>query len=78
MIAQSQCLKGLSMEEKILMTDREAAKLLSIGRTTLWNNVKQGVIPPPIKIGGSTRWRVADLLDFVANVPTVRDDGDKC
>jgi excisionase family DNA binding protein len=58
------------MEEKILLTDREAAKLLSIGKTTLWNNVKKGEVPAPIKIGGATRWRVADLLAFVANAPT--------
>lgn len=58
------------MEGKLLLTDKEAAKMLSIGKTTLWNNVKKGEVPPPIKIGGSTRWRVADLLAFVANAPT--------
>jgi predicted DNA-binding transcriptional regulator AlpA len=59
------------MEAKLLLTDREAAELLSIGKATLWSNVKKGEVPPPIKIGGATRWRVADLLAFVANAPTV-------
>jgi predicted DNA-binding transcriptional regulator AlpA len=65
------------MEEKILLTDKEAAKLLSIGKTTLWNNVKKGEVPPPIKIGGATRWRVADLLAFVANAPAVPESSAK-
>ena len=63
------------MEGKLLLTDKEAAKLLSIGKTTLWNNVKKGEVPPPIRIGGSTRWRVADLLAFVANAPTMSSNG---
>lgn len=58
------------MTDQVLMRDKEAAKLLGIGKTTLWNNVKKGEVPAPIKIGGSTRWRVADLLAFVANAPT--------
>ncbi len=58
------------MTEKVLMRDKEAAKLLGIGRTTLWNNVKKGEAPAPVKFGGATRWRVADLLAFVANLPT--------
>ena len=58
------------MTDQVLMRDKEAAKLLGIGKTTLWNNVKKGEAPAPIKIGGSTRWRVADLLAFVANAPT--------
>lgn len=59
------------MTDQILMRDVEAAKLLGIGKATLWNNVKKGEVPPPIKIGGATRWRVADLLAFVANAPTM-------
>jgi predicted DNA-binding transcriptional regulator AlpA len=59
------------MSEKILMRDKEAAAFLGIGKTTLWNNVKKGEVPPPIKIGGATRWRVSDLVALVANAPTI-------
>jgi len=58
------------MGEKILLTSKEAAKLLSIGESTLWRDCKEGKLPAPVKIGGATRWRVADLLAFVANAPT--------
>jgi predicted DNA-binding transcriptional regulator AlpA len=59
------------MSEKILMRAKEAAAFLDIGKTTLWNNVKKGEVPPPIKIGGATRWRVSDLVALVANAPTI-------
>lgn len=59
--------------EKILVTADEAAEMLSIGKSTLWREVKEGNLPPPIKVGSITRWRVADLLrcvDGQANQPT--------
>ena len=67
------------MEEKILLTSKEAAKLLSIGESSLWRDSKAGKMPAPIKIGGATRWRVADLLAFVANLPTTpKKDTKRC
>ena len=58
------------MTEKILVPVSEAAQMLSIGESTLWRDSKAGKMPAPVKIGGATRWRVADLLAFVANLPT--------
>lgn len=58
---------------KILLSDKEAAKLLSMGTSTLWRGVKSGEFPAPVKIGGMTRWRVADLHRYVeglASQPT--------
>lgn len=46
---------------KILVPAAEAAKMLSMGESTFWQYVKAGKLPQPIKIGGMTRWRVADL-----------------
>jgi predicted DNA-binding transcriptional regulator AlpA len=48
-------------EEKIMATAEEAARMLSIGRSTFWAQVKARRLPQPVKIGGATRWRVADL-----------------
>jgi predicted DNA-binding transcriptional regulator AlpA len=59
--------------EKILVTAEEAAEMLSIGKSTLWREVKEGNLPKPIKLGSITRWRVADLQASVArqaNPPT--------
>ena len=58
--------------EKILVPAAEAAALLSMGKSTFWREVAKGVVPGPVKIGGLTRWRVADLHRFVqqASCPT--------
>jgi len=47
--------------EKLLIPDKQAAEMLSIGRSTFWREVKAGNLPQPVKIGGVTRWRLADL-----------------
>jgi predicted DNA-binding transcriptional regulator AlpA len=47
--------------EKLLVRDTEAAKMLDMGRSTFWKAVSDGLLPQPVKIGGLTRWRVADL-----------------
>ncbi|MGF6349006.1 helix-turn-helix transcriptional regulator [Variovorax sp. W2I14] len=55
-------------EQKLLIPALEAAKMLSLGRSTFWNKVKLKQLPQPVKIAGVTRWRVADLRDFVKNI----------
>lgn len=61
------------MNQPLLVPVTEAARMLSIGKSTLWRGVKNGELPAPIKIGGATRWRVADLqrcTEPAANPPT--------
>lgn len=48
-------------DSKILVNVKEAAAMLSIGKSTLWREVRAKRLPEPVKIGGSTRWRVSDL-----------------
>lgn len=40
-------------------SDRQLAARYSVSRSTIWNWVKEGKLPPPDKIGGASRWRVA-------------------
>ena len=59
--------------EKLLIPDKEAAAMLSIGRSTFWREVAAGNLPQPVRIGGATRWRLADLrrsFESPATVPT--------
>lgn len=62
--------KIMERREPLLVNDKKAAELLSIGRSTLWRGVEQGIFPKPVKFGGITRWRVADLQQFVQNAGT--------
>ena len=40
--------------------------LIPVGRTTFLNNVKSGLYPKPVKLGGrSVAWRVSDIRDLI-------------
>jgi excisionase family DNA binding protein len=55
--------------QRELLTARDVAARLSIGVSTLWRQVKRGNLPAPIRIGGSTRWRRADIEALTAAQP---------
>lgn len=50
---------------RLLVNVKEAARMLSIGESTLWRLVRAGKLPAPVKIGSATRWRKADLERLV-------------
>ena len=52
---------------RIMVADRDAAELLSIGVSTFHRLVSAGDLPPPVRLPNcqSTRWRVADLHKLV-------------
>lgn len=54
-------------DQKLLVTATEAAQMLSIGKSTLWREVKCKRLPAPVKFGGITRWRVDDLRRAIEN-----------
>lgn len=41
--------------------DRKVAERYSVSRTTIWRWVRSNDFPHPVKIAGTTRWRLADL-----------------
>ena len=49
----------------VLLTDEQAAALCNISRSTLWRLCSEDKIPPPVRIGGSTRWRLQDLIEWI-------------
>lgn len=49
------------MAAPLLVPSVDAARMLAIGHSTFWREVKKGTLPAPVKIAGATRWRVADL-----------------
>ncbi|MEO9875324.1 MAG: helix-turn-helix domain-containing protein [Anderseniella sp.] len=56
-----------------LMTASEVAAELKLGNSTIWRKVKQGHLPPPIKIGGSTRWLRQEIEIHIAKLTDQRD-----
>ena len=51
-----------------LLTAAETAAALAISKATLWRRVRDVGFPQPIKIGGATRWRAGDLLDYINQI----------
>jgi predicted DNA-binding transcriptional regulator AlpA len=49
----------------LLLTARDVAEILSINVRTLWRWVHQEIIPPPIKIGRSTRWQASVIQAYI-------------
>lgn len=51
---------------KQLLRVGEVATMLDLGVSTIWRQVRKGQLPEPIQIGGSTRWRRADIEALIA------------
>lgn len=51
---------------RLLVAASDAARMLGVSTRTLWRWAASGRVPPPVRIGGCARWRVADLDAWVA------------
>lgn len=49
---------------KQYLSDRDVACRYSVCRETVWRWTRVGLLPRPVRIGGSTRWNLVDLLDY--------------
>jgi predicted DNA-binding transcriptional regulator AlpA len=52
--------------EPLLVDVAAVAKLLGIGKATVWRLVAAGQLPPSVKLARRRLWRVADVGSFVA------------
>lgn len=58
--------------DPLLVSAPELAKLLQVSTRTLWRLQSAGQIPPPIRLGGSTRWRLDEVRRWIERgCPTV-------
>ncbi|WP_374646663.1 helix-turn-helix transcriptional regulator [Tabrizicola sp.] len=49
-----------------LMTSREVAGHFNCNVSTVWRWLRQGILPKPVKIAGSTRWRREEIEAMTA------------
>lgn len=56
-----------------LIRDREGAAMMGCSTATFWRRVADGTIPRPIKIGGTSRWRLSDIEAVIAKAEANRD-----
>lgn len=52
--------------EPLLATAAQVAELLKISTRTLWRLRSDGNIPEPVRIGGTVRWRVDEIKNWIA------------
>lgn len=48
-----------------LVNAEEVARLMDVSERTLWRLLSAGKVPPPVRIGRSTRWRLADIRSWI-------------
>ena len=58
----------MTSPEPVYLSVRDVAAHFGCGVSTVWRLVKQGTFPTPVKIGGMTRWRRADIDTFAAQL----------
>ena len=51
----------------LFLSDKDLANRYSIHRVTPWRWVRDGKLPAPIKINGSTRWKLSDIEAWEAS-----------
>ncbi len=56
-----------------LIKDKEGAAIIDSSVATWWRRVADGTIPPPIKIGGMSRWRQSDAIAVIEKAEAARD-----
>ncbi len=52
------------IHEHLIGTD-EAARILGVSRRTLYRLIDSGQLPPPVKIGRSTRIVASEITDYI-------------
>lgn len=55
-----------------LIRDTEGAAIMGWSKATWWRRVADGTIPPAIKIGGTSRWRLSDVEAVIAKAEAER------
>ena len=58
---------------RILVSDVEAAAILGCSRTTVWRRVADGTLPKPVKLGGLSRFVLAEINATVESAMAARN-----
>src|SRR4051812_30996805 len=51
--------------DPMLLRVEQVAKVLGIGKRTVWRLVSGGTLPPPVALGRCKRWKHSDVTRFV-------------
>jgi predicted DNA-binding transcriptional regulator AlpA len=51
----------------VLINAEELARIMDISERTLWRLLSGGKVPQPVRIGRNTRWRLAEVEEWIAS-----------
>lgn len=64
--------------EPLLIPAAELAVLLNVSTRTLWRQLSARQIPEPVRFGGTVRWRLDEIRNWITEgcpVPQSRENG---
>ena len=50
----------------LMMTDADLARAVRVSRRQVWNLLSRGLLPEPVRLGRSVRWRRSDIEKWIA------------
>jgi len=53
------------MNDDRLLKIRQVRELVPVSNSTIWQRVKAGTFPAPIKIGSGTFWKASDVQSYI-------------
>ncbi len=53
--------------EPVVITAKQLAIMLQVSKRTLWRLRSAGRLPSPMRVGGIVRWRLDDVVDWIAD-----------
>ena len=62
-----------TLPDAALIDIQVLARLLDKSEPTAWRYRREGLVPPPVRLGRATLWRVSDIRAFLANLPVDRE-----
>ncbi|MCV2870221.1 DNA-binding protein [Defluviimonas sp. WL0002] len=70
--SQSQAFEATQAVDPML-SDIEGANVMGFSKSSFRRRVADGTIPPPVKIGGLSRWPLSELLAVIKRAKDARN-----
>ncbi len=61
----------------LLLTSKQVCEWLGRSHASLYRDIAGGQIPPPVKIGHSSRWPASEIRDLIEKAKAARDEAAK-
>jgi len=55
-----------------LLKDKQCAEILGCSVPTFWRRVSEGVVPRPLRIGGTSRWPLSEINNVIEQAKEAR------